>query len=401
MSTQATQATPASRPRLEYLDSVRAIAAVFVLLHHIWITIWPAYPRNDGPLALGWLVYGHLSVSVFIVVSGFSLAIAPARTGWTLRDGPWTFLRRRAWRIIPTYWAALALSCLVFGVITADATGDLVSLKAVVVHMLLLQDVVDSPKPNGAFWSIAVEWQIYFLFPLMLWIRRRLGVAAFLVLATVGVVGAYLGAISVDSLSRLLNLTPQFALLFAFGVAGATVLRAPVTARVRRTLSAGAVAGALVLVAVCWSLGSVWVDAQYFWIDLLAGVATTCALAALACGGLRALGRLLVLRPLRAVGLYSYSVYCVHLPVLYLVWHFLVADLALAPLPHFLVLTAVGVPVVLTVAWAFSLVFERPFITHRSLASLRGAFREGVLRRRPATPLPLVTPSPVETTREP
>ena len=45
--------------------------------------------------------------------------------------------------------------------------------RACVVHGLLLQDVVGSESPNGALWSIAIEWQIYFVFPLILLLARR------------------------------------------------------------------------------------------------------------------------------------------------------------------------------------------------------------------------------------
>ena len=113
------------------------------MLHHIWITTYPDYPRNSGPAIVGWLLYGHVAVSVFIVVSGFSLSIAPVRSGWQLKGGVPRFLRRRAWRILPTYWAALALSCIVFGLITPDETGAQVSAKAIAVHGVLLQDVIN------------------------------------------------------------------------------------------------------------------------------------------------------------------------------------------------------------------------------------------------------------------
>ena len=40
-----------------------------------------------------------------------------------------------------------------------------------------VQDVFGSPSPNGAFWSIAIEAQLYILFPLLLLVRRRWGAA--------------------------------------------------------------------------------------------------------------------------------------------------------------------------------------------------------------------------------
>jgi hypothetical protein len=126
------------------VDGVRALAAVFVVLHHMWLKTYPAYPRNGGPAVGAIFGYGHVAVAVFIVVSGFSLSIAPARRDWQLSGGFRTFLRRRAWRILPTYWAALALSCFIFAVITPNLTGDGITTKAVGVHAVLLQDLVSS-----------------------------------------------------------------------------------------------------------------------------------------------------------------------------------------------------------------------------------------------------------------
>ena len=107
--------------RLDFLDGVRALAALYVVAHHIWLTTYPKYPLNTGPWYLGWLAYGHLAVAVFIVVSGYSLAIGPARRGLALGSSA-RFFRRRAWRIIPPYWAALALSCVVLGLLTPATT---------------------------------------------------------------------------------------------------------------------------------------------------------------------------------------------------------------------------------------------------------------------------------------
>jgi len=44
-----------------------------------------------------------------------------------------------------------------------------VSLNDIIAHVLLLQDYLGStPKINHVFWSIAVEWKIYFLFPIVI-----------------------------------------------------------------------------------------------------------------------------------------------------------------------------------------------------------------------------------------
>jgi len=363
--------TAAPRLRLTYVDGVRALAAGFVVLHHMWLKTYPAYPRNGGP-ALGALFgYGHVAVAVFIVVSGFSLSIAPARRGWELSGGFKTFLRRRAWRILPTYWAALALSCFIFAVITPDLTGDGISTKAVGVHAVLLQDLIDSPKPNGAFWSIAIEWQIYFLFPLFLLLRRRLGTAALFLMATAAAVGIYELATQTVTFHRLIGLTPQFAALFVLGMGAASMINRGVLARRAAFLPWFALALAATFVAICVVKGPVWVNTRYFWLDLVVGTAVALMLAALAADRPRWLHRVLSSAPLRSTGLYSYSIYCVHLPLLWLVWHFGVGRIDVGRGVQFALLVVLGLPLVLLGSYLFSLVFEKPFLTYRSFRDLR------------------------------
>ena len=82
------------------LDGLRGLAALYVVLFHCWLLAFPGFPRNSGPFWLGWLMYGRLAVVFFLVLSGFSLALSPARKGWQ-QGGVARFLRRRAWRILP------------------------------------------------------------------------------------------------------------------------------------------------------------------------------------------------------------------------------------------------------------------------------------------------------------
>src|SRR4051794_13333767 len=104
-----TAAVATNRTWLIGLDGIRGLAALFVVLHHCWFESFPGYPDNTGPAWTAWLLYGHLAVLVFMVLSGFSLGIAPARKGWRIDDLR-RYAHRRAWRILPPYWPALLLS---------------------------------------------------------------------------------------------------------------------------------------------------------------------------------------------------------------------------------------------------------------------------------------------------
>ena len=73
-----------------------------MVVNHVFLRAFPGYPVDRAPFWAGWFIYGRFAVVVFIVLSGFSLALSPARHGWRL-DGVSRFARRRALRILPPY----------------------------------------------------------------------------------------------------------------------------------------------------------------------------------------------------------------------------------------------------------------------------------------------------------
>ncbi|MFG2072149.1 acyltransferase family protein [Nonomuraea maritima] len=370
--------TTAARARLGGLDGLRGVAALFVVLHHCWLLAFPGFPADTGPWWAGWLLYGHFAVVLFITLSGFSLALAPARAGWRL-DGLRRYARRRAWRILPPYWAALAFSLAVAWLLVPQPGQPVPTGKTVVVYGLLLQDVFGSPSPNGALWSIAVEAQLYVVLPLMLLIIRRLGLTAMAASVTAVIVVVGVLAYHVPLVAMLMRLTPQFAVLFAVGVLAAAVVRAPVAAPLHWA-AALAVAPVLVVIAV---QGSTWTVANFFWIDIALAPAAGLLLASTVCGRPRPLLRLLETRPVRSLGSFSYSLYLVHAPIVVVVNHFLLGPWLGQGVARFLLLLAVAVPVSLLFARAFAALFELPFQRHRSGAALRAAIRN---RPAPAGP---------------
>ena len=164
----AAPAATASPPQwLSGLDGIRGLAALYVVVNHIFLRAFPGYPVDGAPFWAGWFIYGRFAVVVFIVLSGFSLALSPSRRGWRLDSLP-RFAHRRTRRIVPAYWAALAFSLAVAWLIVPPPGQGVPDVRSVVVNGLLVQNLVHAPSPNRAFWSIAVEAQLYLLFPLLL-----------------------------------------------------------------------------------------------------------------------------------------------------------------------------------------------------------------------------------------
>jgi peptidoglycan/LPS O-acetylase OafA/YrhL len=237
---------------------------------------------------------------------------------------------------------------------------------SVVVNGLLVQNLVRVPSPNRAFWSMAVEAQLYVVFPLLLLMVRRLGgivivAAVTLVVATVGIAGPHYPRLH----TFVIQSPPDLAALFAIGILAAGVV---VASRARSVWPWAwfALAAAAPVFATIWWRGSVWTLTHLLWVDLALGPAIACLLVALAGGHPAPLVRLLDSPPLRRLGLSSYSLYLIHEPIVVVVHQRIVADRFHHGALAFLVMVALVVPVTIVFARIFASVFERPFLGHGS-----------------------------------
>ncbi len=358
--------------RLAGLDGLRGLAALFVVINHVFLRAFPGYPVDHAPFWAGWFVYGRFAVVLFIVLSGFSLALSPARHGWRL-DGISGFARRRARRILPPYWAALAFSLAVAWLVIPQPGQGMPGARSVLVNGLLVQNVVGAPTPNRAFWSMAVEAQLYLAFPLLLLVLRRWGTAVMvaaltLVVAAVGIVGPHVARLD----TFVIQSPPDLAALFAVGIAAAGITRASSARRSWPWPWLAVAAAAPVLATIRWR-GSVWTLDHLYWVDLALGPAIACLLAGLATGRPAPLLKLLEARPIRTLGGSSYSLYLTHAPIVAVVYELIVAGRVRQGVPAFVVSLALVLPLTILFARAFASVFERPF--RRQRAAVRPAPR--------------------------
>src|ERR1700730_1459165 len=90
---------PTTTHRLRGVDGLRAVAAFWVVFFHIRFASGARVP--GGPLDL-FVRSGSTGVSMFLVISGFSLYI-PYANGKSLRFRTGQFLWRRCRRLLPAY----------------------------------------------------------------------------------------------------------------------------------------------------------------------------------------------------------------------------------------------------------------------------------------------------------
>ena len=320
---------------------------------------------DHAPLWAAWFIYGRFAVVVFIVLSGFSLALSPARHGWRL-DGLSRFARRRALRILPAYYAALAFSLAVAWLVVPPPGQGVPDVKSVVVNGLLVQNLVGAPTPDRSFWSIAVEAQLYVVFPLLLLTVRRWGAIVMvtgvtLVVAAVGILAPHVSRLDV----LVIQSPPDLAALFAIGVVSAGIVGASRARRSWPWAGLALAAAAPVFATIGWQ-GSVWTLDHLFWVDLALGPAIACLLAGLATGRPAPLLRLLEARPIRNLGASSYSLYLTHGPIVVVVYEKIVAGRVGQGVPAFVVSLALVLPLTIAFARVFASVFETPFRPSRS-----------------------------------
>jgi peptidoglycan/LPS O-acetylase OafA/YrhL len=366
MSASVTSETPPRR-RLAGLDGVRGLAALYVVVYHVTLRAFPGYPDAGAPFWVGWFSYGRFAVLVFIVLSGFSLALTPARAGWRL-DGIAAYVRRRARRILPAYWAALAFSLVVAWLVVPQPRSGIPDLASVLVNGLLVQNIVSAPSPNTAFWSIAVEVQLYVLLPVLLLMIRRRGALAMvgavtLVVAAVGIVGPHIARLD----TFVTQSPPELAALFALGIASAGV----VVAGARRSWPwpwLALAAAAPVFATIAWE-GTAWTFDRLLWIDLALAPAIACLLIGLAVGRPAPLLRLLDSRPMRDLGSSSYSLYLTHAPIIAIVYELFVAHWLHPGTAAFFVSLAIVLPLTIAFARAFASVFEHGYFQRRRPSS--------------------------------
>lgn len=389
-------AIPNSRPRYHFLDGLRGLSALYVVLYH---TYENALTRSPTPMpawllhATRWMSFGHYAVAVFIVLSGYSLMLPVVQsTDGTMPYSVGEFFKRRSRRILPPYYAALLFALLVSGAwiglqhllhihnVGRALTENFDPLN-LLTHLLLIHNLTGryAASINPPAWSVATEWQIYLLFPfLLLPIWRRFGVMVMILTGFgVGLAPHYL----LPAASNLDGACFWYTGLFALGMTGAVIggsryFPGPLlkTPRVWGAVTALLALSFGVLAAVLpRSLRGGCIDLSPLWLtDLLVGLTSLCLIVyCKRCATEDVSSRrplilhLLELPALVALGGFSYSLYLIHSPVIGGLWRLLIKLHWSGPKLFVGMLS--GVPLIVGFAYLFYLSCERYFLPRKRI----------------------------------
>jgi peptidoglycan/LPS O-acetylase OafA/YrhL len=171
-----------STSRLAGVEGLRALAATSIVVYHCWRYSAPGGTAVDlGPLSRFVLPHLPVGVTLFFTLSGFLLyrPLAASALRQTRRPSVRRYLRNRALRILPAYWAILlATSVLLPAALVrrSPATlelGRLIDQPVVLLsNAVLLQNYVPGALETGIgpAWSLAVEMIFYLVLPLLGWL---------------------------------------------------------------------------------------------------------------------------------------------------------------------------------------------------------------------------------------
>jgi peptidoglycan/LPS O-acetylase OafA/YrhL len=365
--------------RLAYLDGLRAVAAAYVVAFHAVIGFTGQGLSGPWRLMRRAFAFGHEAVAIFIVLSGYCLMLPVVRKDSARLPIDFRrFIGRRAFRILPPYFATLLLSLVAIAALSPLRTpgsgtiwdDSLPALETgpIVSHLLIVHNWSKAwgYRINGPLWSVASEWQIYFFFPLLLLpLWRRWGMVSTLLGA------ALLGFAPLLLVPAAASVAiPWYLLLFTFGMTAAAIgfSADPLATHVRAALPFGALSAALWGFCAVFSLGfgKLWFGMKPL-ADVLVGLASASLLLYLTGRpGPITTTRALLLgvlesRPLVGLGHFSYSLYLTHLPVVALCY-FALLPRGLSPSALALTLLVSSFVASLAVAYVFYLAVERHFI---------------------------------------
>jgi peptidoglycan/LPS O-acetylase OafA/YrhL len=320
-----------AHPNIKALNALRGLAALLVVFSHLpTFTDYHLGPEGNGPLG----------VMLFFTLSGFLMGLLYLGQPATTQNVA-AYVVARFSRIAPPYLIVVILSIVVYTQVDHNfpyAIGAHNALR----HLMFSGNV-------SVFWSIPPEVQFYAFFIALWWAVQRatsgrgagalivvLALSAVAICARENVPGTFVGSkLHYFLMGSLLGwLHPR--------------MRSVALSRTTLTLLQAALLVGLVL----FMSGVIGLRPKAYWVDV--SPVLICGLAIFAFSHDRtAIEGVMAARPFQWLGDWSFSVYLLHVPVMY--------ALSLTSLPRGSVVTAlIQVAASLLVTAAFSVLVERP-----------------------------------------
>lgn len=159
-------------PQYKTLDHWRGIAALWVMLFHGFV---PSYSQSVFLLVRPIQCiakFGNLGVHLFFVISGYCISASVYKL--IARNGSiWSFIKNRAFRLLPVYWIAFLFS-IIIDLVSARLNNRHLwehlpdSWQAWLGNILLIQPYLNVRLYVIVYWTLVVEVAFYLLVAVLL-----------------------------------------------------------------------------------------------------------------------------------------------------------------------------------------------------------------------------------------
>ncbi|MCU1464007.1 MAG: acyltransferase [Acidimicrobiales bacterium] len=140
---------------MEFLDGLRGVAALAVLVQHGSELLWPSYFHWSETV----FRLGECGMVVFFLVSGFIIPGSIERYGSLAR-----FWIGRFFRLFPMYWVAVTAGLALhfwFGRYWFDIAHNAHPLRGTILNFTMVQQFLHTPSLIGSTWTLAYEMVFY------------------------------------------------------------------------------------------------------------------------------------------------------------------------------------------------------------------------------------------------
>lgn len=157
------------------INLLKAGAAQLIVLHHLaFYGPMSDHARTLFPSLIDWLGgSARIAVQVFLVIGGFLAAKSLAPSGRAGYADPLRAIWRRYAKLAPPFLAATLIAVLASALASRWMIHDSISAPAtwsqLAAHALLLHGVLGYPAVSAGAWYVAIDFQLYALLVLALW----------------------------------------------------------------------------------------------------------------------------------------------------------------------------------------------------------------------------------------
>lgn len=164
-----------------HLDLLKIAGSQLIVLHH-FSAYGPlaeaVYPL--APTVMDWMFeYARMAVQIFLVLGGYLAVQNLMPVAQQSRRVLAKTLVNRYRRLALPFLAALLLSVLCAALARYALHDDFIphapTLKQALAHALLLQGVTDTDALSAGVWYVAIDFQLFALLAVVLWVGHRVG----------------------------------------------------------------------------------------------------------------------------------------------------------------------------------------------------------------------------------